>query len=59
MTERVKAPWWLKPVNKTMITLGKVGVPIFGEGRAALLTVTGRKSGKPRVDTDHADDRGR
>ncbi len=48
MAERIKPPWWLKPVNKVMITLGRLGVPVFGEGRPVLLTVTGRKSGKPR-----------
>jgi deazaflavin-dependent oxidoreductase (nitroreductase family) len=48
MAERIKPPWWLKPVNRVMITLDKVGVPVFSEGRAALLTVTGRKSGKAR-----------
>ena len=46
-SERFKPPWWLKYVNKAMIALHKVGVSFGGKG-PVVLTVTGRKSGKPR-----------
>lgn len=39
-------PWWLKYVNKVMIGLSKLGVG--GEKGPVILTVTGRKTGKPR-----------
>ncbi len=41
----VKPPRWLKPVNKVMIGLQKLGVPT---GPPMVLTVPGRKSGQPR-----------
>ena len=44
--DRIRPPWWLKYVNKVMIGLNKLGVG--GEKGPAVLTVTGRKSGKPR-----------
>lgn len=40
-------PWWLKYVNKAMIGLQKLGVGFGGKG-PVVLTVPGRKSGKPR-----------
>lgn len=40
-------PWWLKYVNKVMIGLQKIGVGFGGKG-PVVLTVTGRKTGKPR-----------
>ncbi|WP_006247248.1 nitroreductase family deazaflavin-dependent oxidoreductase [Mycolicibacterium tusciae] len=43
---RIRPPWWLKYVNKVMIGLQKLGVG--GEKGPAVLTVVGRKSGKPR-----------
>jgi deazaflavin-dependent oxidoreductase (nitroreductase family) len=43
-SERIRPPWWLKYVNRTMIGLQKLGVN-FGP---VVLTVPGRKSGKPR-----------
>jgi len=43
-SERLRPPWWLKYVNKVMIGLQKLGVN-FGP---VVLTVPGRKSGKPR-----------
>jgi hypothetical protein len=43
-SERIRPPWWLKYVNKAMIGLQKLGVN-FGP---VVLTVPGRKSGKPR-----------
>ncbi len=40
-----KPPRWLKPLNKVMIGLQKLGVPT---GPPMVLTVPGRKSGQPR-----------
>lgn len=42
--DRIRPPWWLKYVNKMMIGLNKLGI---GTG-PVVLTVPGRKSGKPR-----------
>ncbi|KHO23567.1 nitroreductase family deazaflavin-dependent oxidoreductase [Mycolicibacterium setense] len=44
--ERIRPPWWLKYVNKVMIGLNKLG--IGGDKGPVVLTVRGRKSGKPR-----------
>jgi deazaflavin-dependent oxidoreductase (nitroreductase family) len=38
-------PGWLKPMNKVMMALGKLGVVT---GPVRVLTVVGRKSGQPR-----------
>ena len=43
----IRLPWWLKYVNKMMIGLQKLGVG-FGAKGPVVLTVPGRKSGKPR-----------
>ena len=43
----IRLPWWLKYVNKMMIGLQKLGVGFGGKG-PVVLTVPGRKSGKPR-----------
>jgi deazaflavin-dependent oxidoreductase (nitroreductase family) len=40
-------PWWLKYVNTVMIGLQKLGVNFGGNG-PVVLTVPGRKTGKPR-----------
>ena len=40
-----QAPRWLKPMNKLMMAIHKLGVPI---GPAMVLTVRGRRSGQPR-----------
>ena len=45
--ERIRPPWWLKYVNKVMIGLNKLGVG--GDNGPVVLTVTGRKTGKPRT----------
>ena len=45
MSGRIRPPWWLKYVNKVMIALNKTG--LFKDG-PVVLTVTGRKSGRPR-----------
>ncbi len=40
-----KAPRWLKRMNKLVLAMGRLGVPA---GPSQVLTVPGRKSGKPR-----------
>jgi deazaflavin-dependent oxidoreductase (nitroreductase family) len=40
-----RPPRWLKPVNKLMIAAQKLGIPT---GPPMVLTVPGRKTGKPR-----------
>jgi deazaflavin-dependent oxidoreductase (nitroreductase family) len=46
--ERIRPPWWLKYVNKFMIGAQKLGVS-FGDNGPVVLTVPGRKTGKPRT----------
>ena len=46
--ERIRPPWWLKPMNKVFIALMRVGAPISRTEAPVVLTVSGRKSGKPR-----------
>ncbi len=41
----VRIPRWLKPMNRAMVAVSRVGVSL----PMALLTVPGRKSGKPRT----------
>jgi deazaflavin-dependent oxidoreductase (nitroreductase family) len=41
----LRPPRWLKPMNKLMIAMQRLGVPT---GPAMVLTVPGRKSGQPR-----------
>jgi deazaflavin-dependent oxidoreductase (nitroreductase family) len=43
--ERIRPPWWLKYVNKVMVGLNKLGL----DKGPVVLTVTGRKTGKPRT----------
>ena len=38
-------PRWLKPMNRLVLALGRIGVPA---GPSQVLTVPGRKSGQPR-----------
>ncbi|ORB73679.1 nitroreductase family deazaflavin-dependent oxidoreductase [Mycobacterium scrofulaceum] len=40
-----KPPRWLKPMNKFMIAMQKLGIPT---GPPMVLTVPGRKTGRPR-----------
>jgi deazaflavin-dependent oxidoreductase (nitroreductase family) len=47
MADRTRAPWWLKPANQMYKVLLRRGVTVFKE-RPVLLTVPGRKSGRPR-----------
>jgi deazaflavin-dependent oxidoreductase (nitroreductase family) len=46
--ERVRPPRWLKPVNKVLMVLLRLGVPISRVESPVVLTVPGRKTGKPR-----------
>lgn len=47
MAEKLKPPWWLKPANKIFIQMSRLGMSFGGES-PVVLTVPGRKSGKPR-----------
>jgi deazaflavin-dependent oxidoreductase (nitroreductase family) len=44
-SQHTKPPWWLKPFNRLFIAMSKLGLSIEGP---VVLTVPGRKSGKPR-----------
>jgi deazaflavin-dependent oxidoreductase (nitroreductase family) len=46
-SESVRPPWWLKPANKVLIQLFRLGVSFGGES-PVVLTVPGRKSGRER-----------
>lgn len=46
-SERMRPPWWLKYANKMVIGLSRLGVS-FGAKGPVVLTVPGRRSGKPR-----------
>jgi deazaflavin-dependent oxidoreductase (nitroreductase family) len=59
MPDRVRAPWWLKPANRVYKALLRRGVRI-GREHSVVLTVPGRKSGRPRstpVSPMHVDGR--
>lgn len=43
----MKLPWYMKPGNKVMVALSRLGIS-FGDKGPVVLTVTGRKSGTPR-----------
>jgi deazaflavin-dependent oxidoreductase (nitroreductase family) len=45
MTTDPTPPGWLKPVNKIMMAMGKLGI---AAGPVRVLTVVGRTSGQPR-----------
>lgn len=44
----MKLPWYIKPGNKVIIVLSRLGIG-FGTKGPVILTVTGRKSGQPRA----------
>ena len=48
MPEGARAPRWLKQVNKLLIVLLRLGVPISRKESPVVLTAPGRKTGKPR-----------
>src|SRR5262249_34734077 len=43
MPKSVKLPWWLKPANRVLMTLNRLGLAV---GTQHVLTVPGRKSTK-------------
>jgi len=45
MTSEPSPPRWLKPMNRIMMAVQKLGIPA---GPAMVLTVPGRRSGRPR-----------
>jgi deazaflavin-dependent oxidoreductase (nitroreductase family) len=45
--QRIRPPWWLKPMNKIFVQMSRLGLRFGGEG-PVVLTVPGRKSGRPR-----------
>ena len=47
MSDRIRAPWWMKPGNAVYKVLLRRGVHI-GKERSVVLTAPGRKSGQPR-----------
>jgi deazaflavin-dependent oxidoreductase (nitroreductase family) len=47
MSDRIRAPWWLKPTNAVYKVLLRRGMQ-FGKERSVVLTASGRKSGQPR-----------
>jgi deazaflavin-dependent oxidoreductase (nitroreductase family) len=47
VADRIRAPWWMKPANGVYKVLLRRGVS-FGKEHPVVLTVPGRKSGKPR-----------
>jgi deazaflavin-dependent oxidoreductase (nitroreductase family) len=47
-TERIRPPWWLKPLNRVYMAMLKLGLPVSGKEGPVVLTVTGRNSGQPR-----------
>lgn len=46
--DRVRPPKWLKPLNKVFMVMLRLGVPISRVEKPVVLTVPGRKTGKPR-----------
>jgi deazaflavin-dependent oxidoreductase (nitroreductase family) len=44
----ITPPLWLKPMNKVFMVMLKLGLPISGKEGPVVLTVAGRKSGRPR-----------
>jgi deazaflavin-dependent oxidoreductase (nitroreductase family) len=46
--ERVLPPRWLKPVNKVLMLMLRLGLPISRVEKSMVLTVPGRRTGEPR-----------
>ena len=46
--ERIRPPRWLKPLNKVLMVLLRLGVPISRAEAPVVLTVPGRTTGRPR-----------
>jgi deazaflavin-dependent oxidoreductase (nitroreductase family) len=47
-TERIRPPGWLKPMNKVLMAMLRLGLPISRHEAPVVLTAPGRLSGKPR-----------
>jgi deazaflavin-dependent oxidoreductase (nitroreductase family) len=45
MSSNIKLPWWLKPANRVIMALNRIGLAI---GTQHILSIPGRKTGKPR-----------
>jgi deazaflavin-dependent oxidoreductase (nitroreductase family) len=45
MPRQSKLPWWLKPANRVLAALNRLGLPL---GTQHILSIPGRKSGKLR-----------
>jgi len=43
--ERIRPPGWLKPMNKVLMAMLRLGLPISRYEAPMVLTVPGRKSG--------------
>lgn len=41
----LRLPWWVQPLNRVLLALNRIGVPVPG---AHVLRMTGRRSGKVR-----------
>jgi deazaflavin-dependent oxidoreductase (nitroreductase family) len=48
MPDRVAPPRWLKPMNRVLMVLLRLGLPISRHEAPVVLTAPGRISGKPR-----------
>jgi deazaflavin-dependent oxidoreductase (nitroreductase family) len=46
--ERIRPPGWLKPMNKVLMAMLRLGLPISRHEAPVVLTVPGRATGKPR-----------
>jgi hypothetical protein len=51
--ERVRPPGWLKPMNKVLMVLLRLGIPISRVEAPVVLTVPGRR--QATLDAHHAD----
>ena len=47
-TERIRPPGWLKLMNKVLMAMLRLGLPISRHEAPVVLTAPGRLSGKPR-----------
>lgn len=57
-SSELRLPWWVQPLNKVLLLMNRIGVPVPG---AHVLRVTGRRTGKLRdvviTPFTHADQR--
>ena len=45
-TSELRLPWWVQPLNRVLLTLNGIGIPVPG---AHVLRMKGRRSGKQRT----------